>query len=270
MMTNTPLELVSKPTASPPKKIILVDSDATAREKLKNLFDRQPEYDLCATLSDGMEALEYFRAGNTPDLMILDMLLSTVDGETLLNLLRYEKLAPDMHIVVTTAFAREDLVVAALRSGVSHFVVRPCPPESILRRVQACFNHLVLPEPVAAASETPPLDEKITTLFLTIGIPAHIKGYHFLREAVRLAVLQPDVMEHVTKRLYPSIAARFRTEPGKVERAIRHAIDVVWTRGRVENINKAFGIPIYTGKVRPTNSEFIALIADRLFARRIA
>jgi len=251
-----------------PKNILLVDGDATQRERLASILDAQPEFVVTA-LPSGPEALLYLRE-HTPDAMVLDMLLPQMDGETLLSAIRSENLAPHMFILVTTAFAREDLVVSALRMGVNHFIVRPCAPDVVLRRVQSCFSKNTEFEAAPELTAAPPLDEKITTLFLTIGIPAHIKGYHFLREGVRLAVLHPTMMDHITKQLYPAIAERFHTEPGKVERAIRHAIDVVWSRGRVENINRAFGIPIYTGKVRPTNSEFIALIADRILSRRVA
>ena len=112
------------------------------------------------------------------------------------------------------------------------------------------------------------LDEKITSVFLTIGIPAHIKGYHYLREAVRMVFYEPDLINRITKELYPGIAKRFSTSASKVERAIRHAIEVAWTRGRIENINQIFGYNIYGKNDKPTNGEFIALVADKLIMER--
>ncbi len=108
------------------------------------------------------------------------------------------------------------------------------------------------------------LDEKLSSLFLTIGIPAHIKGYQFLREAVKMVVENPDVINRITKELYPGIGKRFNTTASKVERAIRHAIEVAWSRGRIETLNRAFGCKVASKDDKPTNGEFIAMIADKL------
>ena len=108
------------------------------------------------------------------------------------------------------------------------------------------------------------MDEKITNIFITVGIPAHIKGYKFLREAVRMAVENPSIINSITKKLYPSIAERYETSASKVERAIRHAIEVAWNRGKIERINSIFGLDIYGDNEKPTNGEFIALVADKM------
>ena len=114
------------------------------------------------------------------------------------------------------------------------------------------------------------IEEKITNIFLTVGIPAHIKGYQFLREAIKLAVESPNAINNITKQLYPWVAEVFETSPSKVERAIRHAIEVAWTRGRMENLNQIFGYKVYGRTDKPTNGEFIALIADRLILEKTA
>ena len=108
------------------------------------------------------------------------------------------------------------------------------------------------------------IEEKITNIFITVGIPAHIKGYQFLREAIKLAMENPDIINSITKKLYPSIAERFETSASKVERAIRHAIEVAWNRGKIENINNVFGLTVYSNNEKPTNGEFIALVADKM------
>ena len=108
------------------------------------------------------------------------------------------------------------------------------------------------------------LDERLSNIFITVGIPAHIKGYQFLREAVKMAIEEPEIINSITKQLYPSIADRFATSASKVERAIRHAIEVAWNRGKIENINNVFGIKIYDSNEKPTNGEFIALVADKM------
>ena len=111
---------------------------------------------------------------------------------------------------------------------------------------------------------TKALDERIAYIFISVGIPAHIKGYQFLREAIKMAIFEPDIINSITKRLYPTIAERFQTTPSKVERAIRHAIEVSWNRGKIENINNIFGIKVYSANEKPTNGEFIALVADKM------
>ena len=116
---------------------------------------------------------------------------------------------------------------------------------------------------------TASLDEKISNIFISIGIPPHIKGYNYLREGIKYAVEEPNIINNVTKELYPKIANHFDTTPSKVERAIRHAIEVAWNRGRIDAINAIFGVRVYIGTEKPTNSEFIALVADKLILEGI-
>lgn len=113
------------------------------------------------------------------------------------------------------------------------------------------------------------MDEKISNIFISIGIPPHIKGYNYLREGIKYAVAEPNIINNVTKELYPKIANHFDTTPSKVERAIRHAIEVAWNRGRIDAINAIFGVRVYIGTEKPTNSEFIALVADKLILEGI-
>ena len=115
-----------------------------------------------------------------------------------------------------------------------------------------------------ARNKTRLIDEKISNIFITVGIPAHIKGYQFLREAIKMAIETPEIVNSITKKLYPSIAEKFGTSASKVERAIRHAIEVAWNRGKIENINSVFGLLVYGANEKPTNGEFIALVADKM------
>ena len=117
---------------------------------------------------------------------------------------------------------------------------------------------------ISKADSEKEIEEKITNIFITVGIPAHIKGYQFLREAIKLAMENPDIINSITKKLYPSIAERYDTSASKVERAIRHAIEVAWNRGKIENINNIFGLTVYSNNEKPTNGEFIALVADKM------
>ena len=161
--------------------------------------------------------------------------------------------------------------------GVKYYIAKPFECDNIKNRIRDLIAMSKGMMPVRAhnltptsGSETRSIDEKISSVFITIGIPAHIKGYHFLREAIKMVVENPDIINRITKDLYPGIAKHFNTSPSKVERAIRHAIEVAWTRGRIDNINQVFGYNVYNKNDKPTNGEFIALIADKLIIEKSA
>ncbi len=150
-------------------------------------------------------------------------------------------------------------------------MVKPFDLDLLYKRVLDLFDmRQITGKYTVPAVKSQSLDEKITGVFLTIGIPAHIKGYQYLREAIKLVIKNPDLINSITKELYPGIAERFDTSASKVERAIRHAIEVAWTRGKIENINGIFGYNIYNKNDKPTNGEFIALIADKLIIEQSA
>ena len=145
-------------------------------------------------------------------------------------------------------------------------MLKPVDPETLFKRILDVLDdsYMNANQISLLSSQPKTLDEKITSIFLMIGIPAHIKGYHYLREAIRMVYAEPETINRITKELYPGIAKRFNTSASKVERAIRHAIEVAWTRGKIENINQIYGFNIYGKNDKPTNGEFIALIADKL------
>ena len=154
----------------------------------------------------------------------------------------------------------------ALNLGAKYFIAKPFDSQNIRSRILDVIrlSRGTDPFPDRPELRRTSLDEKISSVFISIGIPAHIKGYHFLREAVKMVVENPDSINRITKELYPGIARKFTTSSSKVERAIRHAIEVAWTRGKIENINELFGFKVYGKNDKPTNGEFIALIADKL------
>lgn len=168
--------------------------------------------------------------------------------------------------MVVSAMRHEDMVRQACAMGAKYFMVKPADPETLAKRLLDMLeNTYIGRSQICMASAQPKtLDEKITAVFLVIGIPAHIKGYHYLREAIRMVYFEPELINRITKELYPGIAKRFNTSASKVERAIRHSIEVAWTRGKIENINQLFGYNIYSKNDKPTNGEFIALVADKL------
>ncbi len=193
-----------------------------------------------------------------PDFLIMEPLLSGMDGFMVL-----EKLKKSMDkmpkVIFISNLSHSGFVSKAMREGVSYFMVKPINPQNLEERMQDIQFPVVKNE-----SQERYLDEKISNIFITIGIPAHIKGYQFLREAVKLAIEEPEIIGAITKRLYPTIAEKFSTSSSKVERGMRHAIEVAWNRGKIENINSVFGLRVYTSTDKPTNGELIALIADKM------
>ena len=162
-------------------------------------------------------------------------------------------------IIFISNLSHSGFVSKAIKEGASYFMVKPILPENLTERIEN-----ILEEKPVESKEEKQLDEKISNIFISIGIPAHIKGYQFLREAVKLAVEEPEIIGSITKKLYPTIAEKFETSSSKVERGMRHAIEVAWNRGKIENINTLFGLKIYSSNEKPTNGELIALIADKM------
>lgn len=153
------------------------------------------------------------------------------------------------------------------RYGAKYFLAKPFNFDVLLKTLDEFSgeeNYPAVTRQPQPAKRNRSLDEKIANLFISVGIPAHIKGYQFLREAIKITVDDPEIINSITKKLYPSIAATFNTTASKVERAIRHAIEVAWNRGKIENINQIFGMKIYSANEKPTNGEFIALVADKM------
>jgi two-component system response regulator (stage 0 sporulation protein A) len=161
--------------------------------------------------------------------------------------------------IVLSAFCTDQVVAEAMSLGAAYFLPKPCTADTLLDRMQSVFGQPATPEEHAAA-----LKNRVTAVIHEIGVPAHIKGYQYLREAIMIAVGDMEVINAVTKVLYPAVAKRFGTTPSRVERAIRHAIEVAWDRGDLETLQKYFGYTVSNAKGKPTNSEFIAMIADRL------
>jgi two-component system response regulator (stage 0 sporulation protein A) len=177
-------------------------------------------------------------------------------------------------VIITTALGRDDFINRAMMLGAQYYIVKPYKLDLLYNRIHDMMGLRMrvasAPTPILSPSVAPSLDERIASMFLTIGIPAHIKGYHFLREAVKMVLEDGSMINAITKALYPGIAKRHSTTASKVERAIRHAIDVAWTRGRIENFNQVFGYKVFSPGDKPTNGEFIALIADKLSMERSA
>jgi two-component system response regulator (stage 0 sporulation protein A) len=254
-------------------KVLLVDDNAPLLEVMKMAINTMAEAEVVATATNGVEALEMVRV-HQPDIMILDLIMPMLDGIGVMEQLAVLPVKRP-EVMVLSAIGHEEVVKEAMQRGARYYMVKPFDMELICRRI-GDMVHSNSPDAVPKAYQATgmgavrSLDEEITSIFLTIGIPAHIKGYHFLREGVKMVMENHDLINSITKELYPGIAKQFNTTASKVERAIRHAIEVAWTRGRIEKINQIFGYNIYTKNDKPTNGEFIALMADKLSMERSA
>ena len=249
-------------------KVMLVDDNAELRRSIKNYLERQEGIRVCAECGNGLEALEAL-GKHRADILVLDVIMPQMDGYSLLEEMNRQQLENAPQVIVTSALGRDDFIVRAVELGAKYYMVKPFEPTVLLGRIRELSGQSKTPIApgsvrTAASMHTMSMDEKLASIFLTIGIPAHIKGYAFLREAVKMVVENPDIINRITKELYPGIGKRFNTSASKVERAIRHAIEVAWSRGRVETLNKIFGCRVATKEEKPTNGELIAMLADKL------
>ena len=253
-------------------RILIVDDHGTLRKSMADFLRRQEGIDEVQEAANGVEALKCLHEGRF-DILVTDIVMPMMDGYMLMEEMRRRQITPQPRIIVTSALGRDDFITRAIELGALFYMVKPFEPEHLLSHIReiaegsASFTPLVRAQ---APTHVQSLDERLGSLFLTIGIPAHIKGYQYLRYGIKMVIEQPDVINRITKELYPSIAKHFGTSASKVERAIRHAIEVAWNRGRVETLNKAFGCRVCTPEDKPTNGEFIAMLADKLSLERSA
>ena len=242
------------------KKIKLYIADSED-EGLTEYFSQKAEYEVVGQSSDGNKT--YFEVEEKqPDFLIMEVMLSGIDGFKVLEKLKNEMRENAPKVIFISHLSHSGFISKAIKEGASYFMVKPIMPENLEERIEDVLKNKKESELVGQAEKQ--LDEKISNIFISIGIPAHIKGYQFLREAVKLAVEEPEIIGSITKRLYPTIAEKFETSSSKVERGMRHAIEVAWNRGKIENINSLFGLKIYSSNEKPTNGELIALIADKM------
>lgn len=242
------------------RTVLLADANEEFRALVRKIIDETEEFTVVGSVGDGAEALRLARQ-EAPDLLLMDVLLPGLDGFGVLKQLRELEKPPK--VILISAFCSDSVVSEAVELGANYFMFKPVEENALLDRMRALFGR-DLPE------ERHPVELKnlVTSVIHEIGVPAHIKGYQYLREAIMIAVDDMDVINAVTKVLYPEVARRFSTTPSRVERAIRHAIEVAWDRGDLETLQKYFGYTVNSAKGKPTNSEFIAMIADRLQLQR--
>ena len=247
-------------------RLMLADDNISVLKLLSDYLSRKPDIELVAAISDGVEIPDAVRE-YAPDILVMDIIMPKQDGFMTLERLAQMEEAIRPRVIVLTGLARDDFIMRAIGLGASYYMVKPFDMNLLYARIVEIARESTALTVPAAPSEPgagESVDEQITNLFLTIGIPAHIKGYQYLREAVRMVLEDHDVINRITKELYPGIARRFDTSASKVERAMRHAIEVAWTRGRVDSVNQMYGCKLFAREDKPTNGEFIALVSDKI------
>ena len=250
-------------------RVILAEDNEELRQAMADYLHNQEGMEIIAQAGTGVEALRAM-VEHEADVLLLDMIMPNTDGFGVLRLMQSMPLAKRPRVIAVTALGRDDFVRRAVALGVDYYLIKPVEMNVLVQHIYDVVRgeqELYMAADKDVTQKALPgatLEDKLSNLFLTLGIPAHIKGYQFLREAIRLVLKKPDMIGGITKELYPTIARRFGTTSSKVERAIRHAIEVAWGRGRVDALNQAFGCRVVYQDVKPTNGEFIALIADKL------
>ena len=256
-------------------RVVVADDNLQLQGMIVEYLSQQTGIEVIGAASNGVETIRLVQE-EAPDVLICDMIMPQMDGYGVLSRLSSMKLSKRPGVIALTALGRDDFITRAINLGASYYMVKPFDFSILAQRVFETAGEMEQAEAIGlklrkeSVEGEENLEERIANLFLTVGIPAHIKGYQYLREAVRMVIENPELMGRITKELYPGIAHRFGTTSSKVERAIRHAIEVAWNRGRIEALDEAFGRNVCSLDDKPTNGEFIALVSDRLRVRESA
>jgi two-component system response regulator (stage 0 sporulation protein A) len=241
--------------------VLIADSAEEFCSGLSAALQRAGGFQVIGTASDGEQAIRMILE-RKPEILVLDLMLSKQDGLSVLKTISGMERKPIT--LATSAFLTEYVSSAAANLGVRYLMLKPCDVSALVERLEELRGGNERRPVVMRRGDKMSIETMVTNIIHEIGVPAHIKGYQYLREAIIIAVNDMDVINAITKVLYPQVAKAFQTTPSRVERAIRHAIEVAWDRGDLDTLQRFFGYTVSNTKGKPTNSEFIALIADKL------
>mgnify|MGYP000259150022 FL=1 len=254
-------------------QVVIADDNREFGDILYEYLNNQCDIEVVGVARDGIEAYDLITS-KMPDIAILDIIMPHLDGLGVLEKISSTPLSKRPLFIILSAVGQDKITQRALALGAEYYVVKPFDMDVLVSRIRQLKNitqsnvirsdHGLEIKPSYQHSEPKNLEVEVTNIMHEIGVPAHIKGYQYLRDAIIMVVKDLDVINSITKLLYPSIAKEYNTTPSRVERAIRHAIEVAWSRGQVDTIDSLFGYTINLGKGKPTNSEFIAMVADKL------
>ena len=252
-------------------KLLLADGSRALLARLGEYIGRMPDMEIAARTDDGAAVLAAV-AEHQPDVLVMDLILPRCDGFMVLEQLSRMEESCRPKVLVLTSLARDEFILRALKLGAAYYMVKPFDIQLLCDRIRdiTSAREPLLQNDADADSLAASADEQITNLFLTLGIPANIKGYQYLREAVHMVLADRSVTGRITKELYPGVAKRFGTTPSKVERAMRHAIEVAWNRGRLDTVNRMYGHRVFERQDKPSNSEFISCVAEKLLTSKSA
>ncbi|MDO4732163.1 MAG: sporulation transcription factor Spo0A [Bacillota bacterium] len=242
-------------------RILIVDDDHSFTSSLEEFFEPFEEYQICGIAENGQKALDLIIQEH-PDIVLLDLVMPILDGIGVLEKLPELKLERPPQILFITSFSQQNLTKRAMDLGAAYYMVKPIDLESMEKRIRQIRQEPL--ETTVSSQNSNSVELEITRILHQMGVPAHVKGYQYLRDAISLVSEEVNLMGAVTKELYPMIGDKYDTTASRVERAIRHAIELAWDRGNVEMMNKYFGYTINIERGKPTNSEFIAMIADKI------
>ncbi len=250
--------------------VLVVDDNKRITNLLKEALEREEDIRVAGTASDGEEALKMI-ALLQPDVVLLDLIMPKIDGLGVMEQLKTRENCYQPQIIVVSAVSQESVTENAFALGAAYYILKPFDTRVIVSRVRAVgvdgekdskVISTVFENKSRRLSDY--LESDVTDIIHEIGVPAHIKGYQYLRDAIIFSVNDAEMLGSITKVLYPAIAKKHNTTSSRVERAIRHAIEVAWSRGKMDTIEELFGYTVNSGKGKPTNSEFVALIADKI------
>lgn len=269
-------------------RIVIADDNKDFSDILAEFINRQEDMEVVKIASNGEEACMFIR-DYQPDIVILDVIMPYLDGIAVLENVNAMGLEKRPLFVMLSAVGQDKITERALSLGAEYYIVKPFDMETLVNRIRqlkstalsdnskVVSSNVVTSATSSGLATSKPLlpktkgmvtghllEAEVTSVIHEIGVPAHIKGYQYLRDAIIMVINDMEILNSITKQLYPSIAKQYNTTPSRVERAIRHAIEVAWSRGKMDTIDQLFGYTVNNGKGKPTNSEFIALIADRL------
>ena len=263
-------------------KILIADDNLDFVSTLITYFSTQEDVEVIATAKDGQEAYNKIISEN-PDVALLDVIMPHLDGLGVLEKLVTSNVKLPI-CVMLSAVGQDNVTAQAINLGARYYILKPFKMDVLMKRIRELVNKPVQKQQIQTlnakdvksnyvdikdeSSKEEILEIKVTNIIHEIGVPAHIKGYQYLREAIMMTVIMVvnniEVINQITKQLYPDLAKKYKTTPSRVERAIRHAIEVAWNRGQIETVESIFGYTVNSNKGKPTNSEFIAMIADKL------
>ena len=249
--------------------VAIADDNQTILNVLGEIVSSDKELDLVGKAKNGEEMCQIIK-DRQPDVVLLDLIMPKMDGLTVMEKVGQDRtIRKRPYFIVITAVGQEKITEDAFNKGANYYIMKPFNNQMLLERIKSVRNMArgsdrKCEDGHAETVSGENLETRVTNMLHEIGIPAHIKGYHYLRDAIIMAVNDMDVLNAITKILYPTVAKKYQTTSSRVERAIRHAIEVAWSRGKLDTLDELFGYTVSTGKGKPTNSEFIALIADTI------